>query len=437
MKINPIRLLLCGLAVVPIAAMAQNVPLVQDSYVIPGNGVNFGSATTMNVGGPNSAQALAQFDLTALPAGTTSAQIAKATLTLFLNKVGAAGTVNISVANGGWTEFGVTGNNAPVAAASVASGVLASTASEYITVDATAAVQAWLTATTNSGFIITPNDGVVNVAFDTKESATTSHPATLTIVLASSGARGATGATGPTGTTGATGPTGAGTTGATGATGATGVTGPAGATGVTGPAGATGATGSTGATGATGATGVGTTGATGPAGATGTSGTNGTNGSNGSAGPAGPTGPTGGAGGTGTTPAGVPYSVETHLIGVGGVNGIIYLTMTGINVNTALNVANTTIAPSSCKPSVTMYSYLGASSTWGLFNVSVSNQSNTFTLGSQITTSPSTCTTSATAGNSCTITASSNVAAGTVLTLQGNVNTSGNQAAVYTAFSCQ
>ncbi len=271
MKINPIRLFLCGLAMVPVAAMAQNVPLTQDSYVIPGNATNYGSATTMNVGGPSAAQALAQFDLSALPAGTTSAQIAKATLTLFLNKVGAAGTVNISVANGSWTEFGVNGNNAPAAGLAVASGVAASAASEYITVDATAAVQAWLTGTTNSGFILTPSDGVVNVAFDTKESATTSHPATLTIVLASSGARGATGATGPAGSTGATGPTGAGTTGATGATGAVGATGAAGATGATGATGAgtTGATGSTGVTGpagATGATGIGTTGPTGPRG---------------------------------------------------------------------------------------------------------------------------------------------------------------------------
>ena len=88
----------------PLAAMAQSAPLAQDSYVVPGSATNYGSATTMNVGGPNGAQALAQFDLTALPSGTTSAQIAKATLTLFLNKLGAAGTMNISVANGAWTE---------------------------------------------------------------------------------------------------------------------------------------------------------------------------------------------------------------------------------------------------------------------------------------------------------------------------------------------
>jgi hypothetical protein len=267
LRINSIRLPLGVLVLLPVAAVAQNVPLVQDSYVNPGTGSNFGSATTMNVGGPNGAQAVAEFDLTTLPAGTTSSSIAKATLTLFLNKSGAAGTVNISVANGFWTEIGVNGTNAPVAGAAVASGVSASAASQYITVDATAAVQAWLTATPNNGFIITPADGIVNVAFDTKESATTSHPATLTIVLALSGAKGATGATGPAGATGATG---AGTTGATGATGAAGAIGLAGATGPRGLVGATGPTGAPGNAGSNGTNGNnGATGATGAQGSTG------------------------------------------------------------------------------------------------------------------------------------------------------------------------
>ncbi len=297
----------------PVAAMAQNVPLTQDSYVNPGSATNFGSASTMNVGGPNGARALAQFDLSALPAGTTSAQIAKATLTLFLNKVAAAGTVNISVGNGAWTETGVNGTNAPSPAAAVASGVSASAANEYITVDATAAVQAWLTGTNNNGFIITPNDLTVNVAFDTKESATTSHPATLTIVLASSGATGATGATGVAGPAGATGATGAGPSGCDGrhrAAGgpespaadwsywcywaAGGCWGDGGDRSGGGPAGATGATGAAGA-GTTGANGA--TGPAGPNGATGATGANGTNGSNGATGPAGPNGSNGATGG--------------------------------------------------------------------------------------------------------------------------------------------
>jgi hypothetical protein len=228
-------LLFC-LAVAPVAAFAQTVPLTQDAWVIPGNAANFGNTTTLSVGGVNATSALAQFDLTTLPAGTIAGNVSKAVLTLFVNKVNAAGTVNISVANGAWTEPGLSGNNAPTAGASVAGGVSVSTSGTYLYVDATAAVRSWLNGTTNSGFLISPNDGAVTIAFDSKESTTTSHPAGLSITLASSGPMGATGPTG--------------VTGAPGSTGSTGPSGPAGHTGSTGPTGPTGSTGLTGATGA-------------------------------------------------------------------------------------------------------------------------------------------------------------------------------------------
>jgi collagen type VII alpha len=306
---NSIRLFLSGLALFPVAAFAQTVPLTQDSYGVtsPATTNNFGTAATINVGGPNVNAAFVQFDLNTLPGGTGAANIARATLSLYVNKLGAAGTVNVSVANGPWTESGLNGANAPVSAAAVASGVSVSTGA-YVYVDATAAVKAWLNGTTNSGFIITPNDGNVNVAFDSKESTTTSHPATLTVTLASSGATGATGAVGITGSIGATGSTGAaGVTGSTGAAGTTGSTGVAGATGSTGAAGATGSTGAAGATGSTGAAGAtgstGAAGTTGSTGAAGTTGSTGAAGTTGSTGAAGTTGSTGAAGATGSTGA--------------------------------------------------------------------------------------------------------------------------------------
>ena len=200
-----IRPLLLGLLLLPVTAFAQTVPLTQDSWVIPGASANFGNSATLSVGGTNATAALVQFDLTALPPGTFASNVSKAMLTLFVDKVNAAGTVNISVANGGWTEPGVNGNNAPAAAAAVASGVSVSTTGTYLYVDATAAVQAWLNGTTNSGFVVTPNDGVVTISFDSKENTTTSHPAALAITLASAGPAGATGSNGTNGATGATG----------------------------------------------------------------------------------------------------------------------------------------------------------------------------------------------------------------------------------------
>jgi hypothetical protein len=263
-------LLVGGLVLMPFIGKAQTVPVVQDSYVVtnPATSTNYGGAATLNVAASNGSQALVQFDLTTLPGGITGSNISKATLVLFVNKLAAAGSVNISVANGSWTEAGVNGTNAPVAAAAVSSGLSISTGSDYIYVDATAAVAAWVNGTANNGFIITPNDTVVSVAFDSKESTTTSHPATLSILLSSSGPAG------PTGATGATGPTGVGVAGPTGATGAQGPTGATGATGTNGVVGATGANGVVGVRGATGATGAnGTAGAAGATGATGANGT--------------------------------------------------------------------------------------------------------------------------------------------------------------------
>jgi len=267
----------CALVLLPAAAIAQSVPLTQDSYVLPGTAGNYGIQQTINVGGSNAFQGLVQFDLSTLPSGTTAANIGKATLVIFAKTVTAAGTINISTANGSWTESGVNGNNAPTAGTAVASGVGVSTAEQFLYVDATNAVKSWITTpASNNGFIITPNDGVVNIAFDSKESTSTSHPAVLEVTLIAVGAPGSTGATGPTGATG--------TTGATGPTGGTGTTGATGPTGV----GTTGSTGSTGATGPTGHTGP--TGPTGLNGSTGPSGPQGPTGNNGSVGPTGPTG---------------------------------------------------------------------------------------------------------------------------------------------------
>jgi hypothetical protein len=163
------RVVLLGIAALPIAAQAQSVPLTQDSSVIPGTAANFGVLQTINVGGASGFQGLVQFDLSTLPAGTTSSNISKATLVLFVKAVNAAGTVNISTANGAWTESGVNGNNAPTAGQSVASGVAVSAMGSYLYVDATSAIQSWVTTPdSNNGFIVTPNDGLVNVSSTVK-----------------------------------------------------------------------------------------------------------------------------------------------------------------------------------------------------------------------------------------------------------------------------
>lgn len=172
-----------------------------------------------------------------------------------------------------WTESTVTvapGTGSPANVSGGIVNVATGTYPGFLAIDVTQAVQDWLSNTTpNHGLIIssgpTPN---AIILLDSKESTTTSHPASLMVSLQSQGAMGATG---PTGVNGAAGSTGA--TGPAGPNGSTGVTGPAGAsgsTGATGPAGSNGSAGATGPAGGVGAAGA--TGATGPAGPTGSGG---------------------------------------------------------------------------------------------------------------------------------------------------------------------
>jgi hypothetical protein len=189
-------------------AFSQSLLPLGDTFVATGNLNNFSTSPTINVGGAGAYQGLIQFDTTALPAGITGASVAKASLVLFVNKVGAAGAVDINAANGNWTEATVNGNNAPGIGMNVASAVPVNTAGAYITVDATALVKAWLDGViTNHGIILTVDPGFAftSVFFDSKESATTSHPAILQVTLVGGGATGPAGPSGPQGPQGTSG----------------------------------------------------------------------------------------------------------------------------------------------------------------------------------------------------------------------------------------
>ncbi|HEV3199995.1 MAG TPA: DNRLRE domain-containing protein [Bryobacteraceae bacterium] len=303
---NTIRYAAAGcIFLLPVLGWAETAPLAGDAFINPGNAANYGVLTTINIGGTTGAQGLLLFDLSHLTGTGTS--VAWARLRLYVSRVTVAGAVDIAAASAPWSEATVSGVGGPAAGAPVQSGV-AINATGWITVDVTGQVVSWLNGSPNNGFIISANPAATTVFFDSKESVSTSHPASLEVVFSgSAGARGpqgqpgATGQAGVTGAVGAGGPVGdtgaTGATGANGATGSIGPTGPLGATGTTGPAGATGTTGAAGATGATGAAGqTGGTGATGAAGATGTAGAVGPQGFTGVTGSAGATGPTGSAG---------------------------------------------------------------------------------------------------------------------------------------------
>ena len=290
-------------------AWAQTVPLVGDTYILPGSAGNAGAGASVSIGGAQGYQGLLAFDLTKLPAGTTAAGVTSAWLRLYVNKVGAAGSVNVYTATSAWSEGTVNGlPGGPLPGSLVAGPIGISTAGAFVSIPITGQVQAWLNGAPNNGLLIQASPSSTSLAFDSKENASTSHPAVIEVVLTPpAGATGPMGLQGPPGPAGPTGPVGAtGPKGDTGAQGAQGLAGAAGTVGPTGLAGPVGTPGDPGAQGLAGAAGVqgtigpagpaGVAGAAGPPGGPGPVGTTGLRGPNGSQGPPGATGSVGVAG---------------------------------------------------------------------------------------------------------------------------------------------
>jgi hypothetical protein len=154
---------------------------------------NYGAKTVLDVESASQTTYI-QFNLSSIPDGYTSADITKATLKLYVNAVAKGGSFNVNYVSGTWSESTINASNAPVLGTTIAASVPLTTAdkNQYILVDVTAAVQAWLGGTANDGIALVANSPL-NAAFDSKESTTTSHSAELDIVFAGGSASGITG----------------------------------------------------------------------------------------------------------------------------------------------------------------------------------------------------------------------------------------------------
>src|SRR6185436_9924018 len=88
------------------AAYATDGRLSDDAYTQTGKVKNYGYKTLLSVQGPpadtNVHQSFVKFDLSTLPPGTTSADIDKATLTIFIDKVKSAGAVELHEITSAW-----------------------------------------------------------------------------------------------------------------------------------------------------------------------------------------------------------------------------------------------------------------------------------------------------------------------------------------------
>jgi hypothetical protein len=135
-----------------------------------------------------------QFNLSSIPTG---ASISQATLKLYVNAVTTAGSFNVDYVSGTWSESKITHSLAPALGTAIVSSVPLTTASknQYILINITPAVQAWLNGSVaNDGIALVANS-TFNASFDSKENTTTSHPAELDIVFAGGGGSGITGIT--------------------------------------------------------------------------------------------------------------------------------------------------------------------------------------------------------------------------------------------------
>src|SRR5208282_2229730 len=146
--------IVCGLT----GAYAQLTPSA-DAYTSTADPTtNYGAKTLLDVESA-SQTAYIQFDLSAIPAGYTSADITKATLKLYVNAVTKAGSFNVDYVNGTWSENTIDASNAPALGSTIAASVPLTTAdkNQYILIDITTAVQAWLSGTANDGIALVGN----------------------------------------------------------------------------------------------------------------------------------------------------------------------------------------------------------------------------------------------------------------------------------------
>lgn len=187
-------LALCLLALCAIPARAQFTPSA-DAYTNTASpSTNYGAQKLLNVDNPSQTTYI-QFDLSSIPEGYTSSNVAKATLKLYVNTVVTAGSFNVDYVNGSWSEGSITADLAPALGTTIVASVplAKSQLHDYILIDVTPAVGAWLSGTQANDGIALVGNSPFNATFDSKENTTNSHPPELDIVFAGGGGSGITG----------------------------------------------------------------------------------------------------------------------------------------------------------------------------------------------------------------------------------------------------
>jgi hypothetical protein len=244
-KILCLTLCAVALLLLPLRAAAQSGTVTDDAFLstnsttqqfnLNGQGIALivaGSSATVGNSNVGATKTYIKFLLTSsLPPNTAAANVAKATLKLYLSPLTKpTGAIDIYPLTTAWTESTLNPSSPPaLSSTAFATQIPVGQANSFLVVDVTKLVQEWLNGSANGGI---DNDGIALVAdssttyvvFDSKESIVTSHEPRLEIVLANSGPQGPAGPQGPQGPQGSQGPQGIpGPTGGTGPQGPIGI----------------------------------------------------------------------------------------------------------------------------------------------------------------------------------------------------------------------
>src|ERR1035441_2021073 len=156
-------------------AYAQITPSADAYTNTAAASTNYGANVLLYVDGATETTYI-QFNLASIPA---SASVSEATLKLYVNSVTTAGTFKVDYITGAWAESKITANLHPALGAAITTSGTLTTASknQYILINVTSAVQAWLNGSqANDGLALVANS-TFNASFDSKENAsTTSRP---------------------------------------------------------------------------------------------------------------------------------------------------------------------------------------------------------------------------------------------------------------------
>lgn len=183
-----------------------------DSYVDSMNPtVMYGGSLTMNI--TSHSYGLLRFVLSSVPAGTTSSQIAKATLQLWEipDSPNNSGSISIYELTSDFVASTVTYNTRPSMASLPIATVSALANSRYIEIDITSLVQKWIaTPSTNHGIAILPASSSMSLdlLLGTKWNTAESQPPILDITVFAPPLPGPQGPAGPQGPIGPQGPQG-------------------------------------------------------------------------------------------------------------------------------------------------------------------------------------------------------------------------------------